>query len=279
MKSKFKIKYRHALGIETVTPKIKIFSGGELHVNFEPPAGCFWDSATIYAQILDANGILALLSIKEILDSQKLDCNISLKMLYIPYARQDRRCATGDAMSLKVFTRLINSLNFYKVFVADPHSDVATNLIDNVVEQFSQADIVRRVASREGKTLVAPDFGATKKIEKVSNKFKLPVIQGFKTRNTSTGELSGFGYYGDVTGKDLLIVDDICDGGGTFLGLAKELYKGGASSVELCVTHGIFSNGVDFLIDNGINKLYTTDSIPQTYLGGSDKFEVFFINN
>jgi ribose-phosphate pyrophosphokinase len=86
------------------------------------------------------------------------------------------------------------------------------------------------------------------------------IIQGNKKRDPETGGLSGFDYEGDVKGKNLLIVDDIADGSGTFIGLAQKLLEGGAKEVRLYVTHGIFSKGVDFLLNNGISHIYTTDT-------------------
>jgi ribose-phosphate pyrophosphokinase len=83
-----------------------------------------------------------------------------------------------------------------------------------------------------------------------------------KKRDPLTGHLSGFEIKNynpnpNADGQDLLIVDDICDGGGTFVGLAKELRKAGAKKVYLYVTHGIFSKGLPL---EGIDRVFTTDS-------------------
>jgi ribose-phosphate pyrophosphokinase len=98
-------------------------------------------------------------------------------------------------------------------------------------------------------------------VDKVAQHFGgLEVIQGMKKRDLKTGELTGFDFYGEVRGKDLLIVDDICDGGGTFIGLAGKLRYEGAKSISLYVSHGIFSRGIEILFDCGIEMVYTTDS-------------------
>lgn len=64
-----------------------------------------------------------------------------------------------------------------------------------------------------------------------------------KARNVQTGEITGTEVYGDVKDKVVLIIDDICDGGRTFIELGKVLKERGASKVILYVTHGIFSQG------------------------------------
>ena len=60
-----------------------------------------------------------------------------------------------------------------------------------------------------------------------------------------------------VANRIALIVDDICDGGGTFSGIAQVLRANGAEKIYLCVTHGIFSKGIEI---NGIDEIFTTDS-------------------
>jgi ribose-phosphate pyrophosphokinase len=82
-----------------------------------------------------------------------------------------------------------------------------------------------------------------------------------KKRDVASGKLTGFSLMaGDVRGRDLLIVDDLCDAGGTFIGSAQVLREAGAHSVSLYVTHGIFSKGVEHLFANGIDAIYTTTS-------------------
>jgi len=80
-----------------------------------------------------------------------------------------------------------------------------------------------------------------------------------------------------IKGKDALIVDDICDGGATFIGLAKELLILGANSVSLFVTHGIFRSGTDIIFESGISKIITTNSLPQTIENHKGEFHVIKI--
>jgi len=117
-------------------------------------------------------------------------------------------------------------------------------------------------------TLVAPDAGATKKVDTVAKHFGgLEVIQGYKKRDTATGAITGIGFMGDVKGKDLLIVDDLCDAGGTFIGLGMKLKDAGAKAVGLYVSHGIFSKGIGALLNSCIDEIYTTVSF-ETVNGG-----------
>jgi len=238
-----------------------VFPGGEVNVRL--PEGVNRGKApyAIEAVIRDSDGVMALLMTKDAIDRSCLRGSESFLLLhYVPYGRQDRVCNKGEALSVKVFANLVNGMKFSKVVISDPHSDVTPALIDNceVDEQFNivKSKLFWRDIKSGALTVVSPDIGAAKKTEKLGVEF----VQGLKHRNPETGQLSGFSYIGDVTGKRLIIVDDICDGGGTFVGLAKVLIDGGALSVDLYVTHGIFSKGKDVLTSNGIRNIYTRKS-------------------
>jgi ribose-phosphate pyrophosphokinase len=224
----------------------------------------------VTAKIKDTQGVFALALVADAIRRKTYGVvDLALVLLYVPFARQDRVCNDGEALSIKVFANVVNSLDFSVVAVADVHSDVTLSLLDNVVE-LPQHDILKEFESamvdQRGRfsikdyTLVAPDFGATKKTEDIAKQFGMnDIVQGVKHRDLKTGKLTAFDYYsnGSLEGKDLLIVDDICDGGGTFVGLAKELVLSGASSISLFVTHGIFSKGLGVL-DEYIDAVYTT---------------------
>jgi len=257
--------------VGTYKASYSLFNGGEVNLRL---SGLDFSKAVeaivLSPRLQNSNDVIALAMLVDTLRREYPERAYVLQLGYTPYARQDRVCNRGEALSIKVFCELINSLNFDEVTVIDPHSDVTPALLNNVTDVIGQERIISleknltdRLTANE-LTLVSPDAGATKKTEKISKYFGgLPIIQGVKNRDLSTGELSGFGIFCDkgvVEDKDLLIVDDICDGGGTFLGLAKVLKEHGARSVELYVTHGIFSKGVDILLDSYIDVVYTTNT-------------------
>jgi ribose-phosphate pyrophosphokinase len=185
----------------------------------------------------------------------------TLTIPYVPYARQDRVNTPGESLSLKVFTDLINSLKFPVVYIDDPHSDVTTALLDRVeVNEQHELLVPLILGSDIGPFyLVAPDAGALKKTHKLAKALSflkpcLGVIESSKERNTATGEITGTvvhasGLIRTVTqgDKDIpityVIADDICDGGRTFIELAKELRSMGAERVQLFVAHGFFTKG------------------------------------
>lgn len=212
---------------------------------------------TIVAQLQSSDDIMSLMMLNNIINMYAPRA-IALLMPYIPYGRQDRVCAKGEAFAFKVFANLINSMSFDQVVVVDPHSDVSTALLDRVC-LINKAGVLKNASFvADYDTFVAPDVGASKEVQELCITFGKEFIQGYKKRDPETGALSGFGFYGDVEGKNVLIVDDICDGGGTFLGLGEKLNEGKPEKLSLFVTHGIFSKGKG-IFGEVFDNVYTTD--------------------
>ena len=233
---------------------LSTFPGGEVNVNI-------FNSVTIEAKISSSNHVMQLLLTVNALREVEEGIKLHLLLKYFPYARQDRVCSPGEAFSAKVFADLINSLNFTSVEVWDIHNEGTLGLINNVVH-ISQRELTIGFfnKSRYG-YIVAPDKGAVPKLSWVE---KGCLIVAGKERNLATGEIirtvieSG---EEKVQGADLLIIDDICDGGRTFIELAKVLYSKGAANVDLYVTHGIFSKGTECLAEEGIHKIYCANKV------------------
>lgn len=190
-----------------------------------------------------------------------------LELPWLPWARQDRHMVPGDSFALRVFATHLNALAFDKVIVLDPHSDAAAAAINNMVVLPQQASLLQnphlqQAIRRNALMLVAPDAGALKKIDAVAKACgaaEYAILS--KVRDVASGALTGFALLaGDVAGKDVLIVDDLCDAGGTFIGSAQVLREAGARSVSLYVTHGIFSKGIEHLFNHGIDAICTTTS-------------------
>ena len=203
---------------------------------------------------------------------------IDLFIPYFPAARQDRLMVSGEPLSVKVYSDIINSLQLNKVTVFDPHSEVTPALLNNC-EVMSNHLFIKKVlaAISSNVKLISPDGGALKKIYKTSAYLGgVEVVECSKSRNVKTGRLSGFKvYHDDLDGSPCLIVDDICDGGATFIGLAEALKKKNAGDLYLAVSHGIFSKGFEELTTS-FKIVFTTDSF--RYIKGVKGLEQIKLN-
>ncbi len=236
------------------------FSGGEPHIKIKSNLETVKE-VNISHRVKSFNDIgILFLSVNALRNIGVKTINLFLP--YFPAARQDRLMDTGEALSVKVYADLINNQNFNSVTIFDPHSEVTPALLNNckVIENYKFIEKVTKKLPKD-LLLISPDGGALKKIYKVAEYLKdYEVVECSKSRDVKTGKLSGFKVYSDnLKGKDCLIVDDICDGGGTFLGLANELKEKNAGKLYLAISHGIFSKGFDE-IDKYFDKIFTTDS-------------------
>ena len=236
------------------------FSGGEPHIKISSDLSDV-EEVTITHRIQSFNDMGTLLLATNALKNMGVQ-KLHVLLPYFPAARQDRLMVSGEPLSVKVYAEILNQQGYASVTIFDPHSEVTPALLDNckVIENYTFIDKVTQELANTT-LLISPDGGALKKIYKVAAHLQdYEVVEGSKSRNVKTGELKGFKVYAeDLQGRDCLIVDDICDGGGTFLGLAKELQKKNAGKLYLAVSHGIFSKGFDELAKT-FATIYTTDS-------------------
>lgn len=187
--------------------------------------------------------------------------NIQLDIRYLLGARMDRAIGWDQPFTLALVAQSLNGCGFSRVRILDAHSDVSTKLIRNSTNLLPIGPVRQALMALKFPVVVCPDKGAYDRVFKLTHEAGSwnPFIQCSKKRDMATGALSGFEVHDPALAKDqdLLIIDDICDGGRTFTGLAKVLRDAGAKTVNLFVTHGIFSKGVYL---NLIDKIYTTDS-------------------
>lgn len=251
------------------------FSGGEPHIKINPNFDVN-EPVTITHRINSFNDLGLLLLTVDALRRMNVK-TINALIPYFPAARQDRLMIPGEPLSVKVYADVINSLQLDKVVVFDPHSEVTPALLNNV-EVLYNFNFIKEVVNRIGTSikLISPDGGALKKIYKVSEFLGgIDVVECSKSRDVKTGKLSGFMVYdNDLQGSDCLIVDDICDGGGTFIGLAEALKNKNAGKLYLAVSHGIFSKGFNGM-DTIFEKIFTTNSFKDFE---NERIEVVKIN-
>lgn len=191
---------------------------------------------------------------------------IKLDMPYVPNARMDRIKNPNENFSLKVFANFINSLGFDAIHVYNVHSNVSEALINNIYNEMPEGDVTYCINSYKPDVIFFPDEGACKRYSDLRSvkESGLPVAFGIKKRDWKSGKILGLDVISDtdLTGKKVLIVDDICSAGGTFKFSAMKLKELGASDVALYVSHceDNIQNG-DLLKTDLISKIYTTDSI------------------
>ena len=261
------------------------FSGGERHVQFDADVFDQLDPAiSIRADLHSSQDIMDYLLLESILLQR--GCLLSVEIPYFPYARQDRICAKGQAFSLEMMTRLMNlNMEYFpqqrrQLTVWDAHSQVTEQLLqqNSFFQQIchvSASEIIlnspelTKILMRRDTVLICPDAGAKNRTQHLAHAIRLQritpieIVMCEKKRHPNTGKIS----HTEVHAEDLslntaVICDDICDGGATFIGIAKALRERGCQRIIVYVTHGMFSKGLE-VFEGYIDEIFTSNSFPQ----------------
>lgn len=251
-----------------LTLKMVRFPGGEIHPTISNEFGYSFHELTFEAHLYKPEDIFELLLVHD--SARRMFPSLPFKLLcpYLPYARQDRVANTGEALSVKVMCDLINWMHFESVEVWDVHSDVSLALLERVVNITPKGWLSRANIDWKNTILVAPDAGAQKKVRELAKVFDCGLVTAIKCRDTKTGEITHTEVTMDQkkTDKNFLIVDDICDGGRTFIELARLLSPITTGKLNLYITHGIFSNGF-----NELSKWFNTIYSPHIWSNESHR--------
>lgn len=173
--------------------------------------------------------------------------HVSLSMPFMPYGRQDKAIANDATFARNVIVKILRMV-YHNLFTLDNHS------LDIFV-QSSKPDLKPTFLACKPDLVCFPDEGASKRGYETfyCNKIILE-----KDRDQLTGEIKGLKFTdsGVTAGSTVLIIDDICDGGRTFIEASKLLKGVGVKEVYLYTTHGIYSKGTQILFDSGIDRVF-----------------------
>ena len=187
---------------------------------------------------------------------------------YFGYARQDRKSGPRSPISAKLVANLITHAGADRVLTMDLHAGQIQGFFDIPVDNPYAAplftrDIKTHFHNRDV-MIVSPDVGGVVRARILAKRLDCDLAIIDKRRERA-GVSEVMNVIGDVRGKDCILVDDICDSGGTLCNAAEALHRQGARSASVYVTHGVLSGGaVARITSSPIEMMVTTDSIAAT---------------
>lgn len=260
----------HLSALETEKIESWVYPGGEVGVRV--PTSLIGSEQNVFFRLQSAQDIITLLMAIDA-NTRAYPTNTLLRDLiipYIPYARQDRVATKGDPLAIKVLVDLIELTGANKVHCLDPHSEVTEHYFKQKNIEFHGYSpvffiehYINKIAPGKKVILVSPDKGAKKKTLSYLKELDaaIGVIVCRKSRDPVSGRLTQaeFEEYipkqldTDINIKDpnidLVITDDICDGGRTFMNIVELLdYEGFKNPVHLWTSHAIYSYGIEGLL-------------------------------
>jgi ribose-phosphate pyrophosphokinase len=184
---------------------------------------------------------------------------------YYGYARQDRKDRPRVAIGSKLVANMLVAAGADRVITMDLHAPQIQGYFDIPVDHLdSHAVFIPYIENLklENLTFAAPDVGATNRIREIASYFSAEMVICDKHRKRAN-EIASMVVIGDVTGKDIVIIDDICDTGGTLAKASGLLKEKGARSVRALCTHPVLSGNAYSNIENSVlEELVVCDTIP-----------------
>lgn len=175
----------------------------------------------------------------------------SLYIPYLPYGRQDKEISNDKTFGLHTFVNIISNFGVDKITTLDVHNNIYPHIINNI-EPINEINYV--ISEVNPTVIIFPDEGAERRYKHLLHSFKTVTIK--KVREQSTGKILSLTLpdnHGIKNDDVLLMIDDICCGGGTFIGIANLL---NGFNLNLYTTHGIYSKGTKVIFDSAINRIF-----------------------
>ncbi len=219
------------------------------------PKNYFLPHNEIHWEFENENELITLIQLTTLLKSK--NTTYSLFMPYLPYGRQDKEISNETTFALHPFLELLNSYSFTKVTTIDAHNKQVFESFAGFESLSPKPYIVEAIKKCAPDILVYPDDGADNRYYNMFNYMSSSVME--KTRDPETGRITQIipKIISPNGNQSFLIVDDICDGGMTFIMIAKFLKEESrASHIYLYTTHGIYSKGISVLKDAGIERIF-----------------------
>ena len=267
-----------ALNSELGAQNIIEFSDGEFEPSFnESIRGA--DIFIVQSTMPPADNLMELLLM---IDAAKRASayKINAVIPYFGYARQDKKGKPRVPIGAKLIANLLTTAGVDRVLTMDLHADQIQGFFDKPVDHlYSSAVFIPYIQSLNlpNLTIAAPDMGGSNRANTYAKFLNSEMVVCYKQREKAN-EVGKMMLIGDVTGKDIVIVDDMVDTAGTLTKAAELMKDLGANSVRAICTHGVFSGPAYQRIDDSVlEEIVVTDTIPKDHL--SNKINVLSIAN
>jgi ribose-phosphate pyrophosphokinase len=188
-------------------------------------------------------------------------------MPYFGYARQDRKDQPRVSLAAKLVANLITTAGADRVLAMALHAAQIQGFFDIPVDHLYASPVFMEFfegLDLSAFTVVAPDLGSVKMARAYANRLGTPlaIVEKRRPKANATEVMNVIGM-SEVEGRNLLMIDDMIDTGGTLIRAAEALKEVGAKDVYACATHAVLSGGaLDKLEKSAISKIVVTDTFP-----------------
>ena len=249
-----------------VEAKTRVFPDGESKITFGriPKNSIVLVVQSTYPPV-DTNLLQALSIISQV---RKVSSKIYAIIPYMGYARQDRQFLSGEVVTMSIIARMIQAAGAKKVVAVDIHSKTALNHFKIPKENVSAIPELAKYFKKmklKNALVVSPDMGGSIRAKKFASLLNIDFVALKKSRNRNTGKVQIHSSKADVSGKDLILVDDIISTGGSIIKAAQFLKRQKCKRLFVACTHGLFVEDAEKKIKKaGVSQIISTNTIPRS---------------
>jgi ribose-phosphate pyrophosphokinase len=273
------------IDVQLIEPNIKRFDNGEIYCRIsESVRGS--DVFIIQSLCRPVNDNLMELLIMIDALKRASASSICVVIPHYGYARQDRKVSPRSPISAKLVADLLTVAGATRVTAVDLHAEQIQGFFnipfDNIYSSPIFFEYIKKNINLENVIIVSPDAGGVTRARHYGKFLKCDIAMIDKRRiHEDDNKAKAMNVIGDVSGKDVIIIDDIIDTAGTLIEAVKAIKDSGANKIICCATHGMFSGEALTKINecNALSQIITTDSIPPTEkIKNNSKIEVLKVS-
>ena len=258
-------KIAKAYGGELGAMEVSRFSDGEFQPSFEETVrGC--DVFIVQSTFPPADNLFELLLMVDAAKRASAKEVIAV-MPYFGFARQDRKDKPRVAIGAKLVANLLSAAGVTRIITMDLHADQIQGFFDVPVDHLYASSLFLpyiQSLNLPRLTMAAPDMGGSKRANAYAKYLNSEIVICYKQRKKAK-VIDSMTVIGDVEGRDIVLVDDLVDTGGTLAKAADMMLDKGAKSVRAVCTHPVLSGkAYENIEKSGIVELVVTDTIPLT---------------
>ncbi|MBW9140441.1 MAG: ribose-phosphate pyrophosphokinase [Candidatus Aramenus sp.] len=252
------------LRADLIKAESKVFPDGESYIRYPRPLGneeVVIVQSTYYPQDKHLIELFLMAETAKDMGASKVTAVVP----YMAYLRQDRRFKDGEALSVKTVLGILSHVGCDSLVVVEPHHPEALKYFKGEVKLVDPIPALAREIKKEVEDpfVLAPDRGALSRAERLAKELGSPFSYVEKERDRTTGEVRIKELpQGNLSGKDVVLIDDIISTGGTMELASKASYKLGARKVIAAAAHALLvNNALDRLKKAGVKDVISTNSV------------------
>jgi ribose-phosphate pyrophosphokinase len=255
-----------SLGCPLGQMNIQRFADGEFSVSYEESIRGR-DVFLVQSTFPNSDNLMELLLMMDAAKRASAHSIIAV-IPYFGWARQDRKDQPRVSIGAKLIADLLSVSGLNRLITMDLHADQIQGFfnvpVDHLYASTVFLEFIKSTMSLDNLVMATPDVGGSKRASSYSKHLEVPMVICHKSRHRAN-EVADMRIIGDVSGKDVLLVDDMVDTAGTITKAADLMMQNGAKSVRALASHAVMSDPATLRVDQSVlSEIIFTDSIPYT---------------